>query len=281
MDGFLLINKEKDWTSRDVCNKVQSIFNLPKVGHIGTLDPFATGLLMVSIGKGTKAGRFIENLDKTYIATLVLGKKTDTGDLTGNIIQEEEYSNYNDEYIQNVLNSFIGEIDQVPPMSSAVHYKGQKLYSLLHQGIVVTPPSRKVRINKVKLLIHENNIISFSVNVSKGTYIRTLGESIAEKLGTVGYLSYLHRISIGNLSIRNAHTLSEVKEEHLISISDALIGMDRIVVDEEIKKKAMYGVNLSFNCDKNTILIVDKNSNAISVYEKEHDNIYVCVRGLF
>ena len=127
MDGFLLINKESDWTSRDVCNKVQSIFDIKKVGHIGTLDPFATGLLVVTVGKGTKAGQFLESGDKTYLATLKLGESRDGGDVTGEVTGQANIPILSEEIIIETFNKFIGEIEQVPPLKSAVHFKGRKL----------------------------------------------------------------------------------------------------------------------------------------------------------
>ncbi|MCR5309520.1 MAG: tRNA pseudouridine(55) synthase TruB, partial [Bacilli bacterium] len=223
MNGFFLIDKDSDWTSRDVCNKIQHLLHVKKVGHTGTLDPFATGLLMVSIGNGTKAGTFLEDFDKEYEATLVLGKKTSTGDIKGEEITQKDIPEITKEDIEKVFDSFIGIQKQTPPMTSAVHYQGRKLYELAHQGIEVEREQRVVEIKSIKLLdFNQKTTIKFKAKVSKGTYIRVLGEDIAERLGTVGYLSELRRISVGPYSVENAIKLEEVSSVKPFSIFEIL-----------------------------------------------------------
>ena len=153
MNGFFYIDKQSDWTSRDVCNKVQKIFNLPKVGHIGTLDPFATGLLIVCVGSGTKASTFFNDDEKEYIATLSLGAKTSSGDLTGEVVEEKSVEPFSEDDIHNAFKALTGEITQVIPMTSAVHVNGVKLYQYLHQGIEVERPTRKVMVKNIYLLL--------------------------------------------------------------------------------------------------------------------------------
>lgn len=283
MNGFLLINKESDWTSRDVCNKVQSIFDIKKVGHVGTLDPFATGLLVVTVGKGTKAGQFLETSDKTYLATLVLGESRDGGDITGEVTVQKDVPSLSVDFVKETLNSFIGEIDQIPPMKSAVHYKGRKLYTYAYNNEKVTPPSRRVKINSIELVSFKDNIVTFRCNVSSGTYIRVLGEDIAIKLGTVGYLSTLHREKVSELDVRDAHKLNEVKREHLISISEGLTNLKHVVIDDVLVDKAKRGLTIFFkdyvNYDK--ILLVDENNEAIAVYQRKNGSLYESARGLF
>lgn len=282
VDGFLKIYKESDWTSRDVCNKVQSIFHTKKVGHIGTLDPFATGLLIVSVNKATKAGQFLEAADKTYLATLVLGESRDGGDLTGEVLERKDIPLLDEEKIKEVLDSFIGEIEQVPPLKSAVHFEGRKLYQYAYNGEVVTPPSRKVKVNSIELVSFKDNKITFRTNVSKGTYIRVLGEDIAHRLGTLGYLSSLHREKISSLDLTDAKKISEVTPDDLIPTTDILVNLYKIVGDDVIVDKAKRGLTIFFKDVKDdTILIVDASNNAIAVYERKEGDLYKSLRGLF
>ena len=283
MDGFLLINKDSSWTSRDVCNKVQSIFDLPKVGHIGTLDPFATGLLVVTVGKGTKAGQFLESGDKTYLATLKLGEARDGGDVTGEVTSHQDVPEINEETIKKVFDKFTGEIEQVPPLKSAVHFKGRKLYTYAYHNEVVTPPSRKVKVNSLELVSYTKDAIVFRCNVSSGTYIRVLGEDIAKALGTVGYLASLHREKVANLDVKDAHKLTEVKKSDLISISQGLNNMKHVVVNELDKSRAMRGLTIIFKnfVKYDNLLLVDENDNAIAVYTRVDRALYKSQRGLF
>ena len=283
MDGFLLINKDSNWTSRDVCNKVQSIFDLPKVGHIGTLDPFATGLLVVTVGKGTKAGQFLESGDKTYLATLKLGEARDGGDVTGEVTAHHDVPELNEKTIEKVFEKFTGEIEQVPPLKSAVHFKGRKLYTYAYHNEIVTPPSRKVKVNSLELVSYTKDTIVFRCNVSSGTYIRVLGEDIAKALGTVGYLEALHREKVANLDVKDAHKLTEVKKEGLISISKGLSNMKHVVVNELDKSRAMRGLTIIFKnfVKYDNLLLVDENDNAIAVYTRVDRALYKSQRGLF
>ena len=283
MDGFLLINKESDWTSRDVCNKVQSIFDIRKVGHIGTLDPFATGLLVVTVGKGTKAGQFLESGDKTYLVTLKLGESRDGGDITGEVTGNKEVPALSKEIINEASNKFIGEIEQVPPLKSAVHFKGRKLYTYAYNNEKVTPPSRKVKVNSIELVDYKNDEIIFRCNVSSGTYIRVLGEDIAKALGTVGYLKALHREKVADLDVKDAHKLTEVKASDLISIADGVKTLPHVVIDEETVDKAKRGLTIFFKnfVKYDNLLLVDDSGNAIAVYTRLDRALYKSLRGLF
>lgn len=283
VDGFLLIDKENTWSSRDICNKIQGIFHQKKVGHIGTLDPFATGLLVVSLGKATKAGQFLEASDKTYYARLKLGEAKNGGDLTGETIETKEVPNLTEETIKEVLSSFVGEIDQTPPLKSAVHYKGMRLYEYAYNNQVVTPPSRKVTINSIEFISYIDNIITFRCNVGKGTYIRVLGEDIAKRLGTLGHLIELRREKVSSLDLTNAYKMSEIDATKLISISDALVNIQHIRVSEILENKAKNGLSIYIKEEgtNDIILLVNKDNEAIAVYERKEDNLYKPVRGLF
>ena len=283
MNGFLLIDKPSGWTSRDVCNKIQKILHLDKVGHTGTLDPFATGLLIVTIGKATKAGIYLEDDDKEYIASLSLGKRTVTGDLTSEVIEEKEVPAINKEDIEKIFLSFIGEQEQIPPMTSAIHYQGFKLYELAHQGIEVERKPRKIRINSLKLLDFKEKTITFSCSVSKGTYIRVLGEDIAKKLNTVGHLTSLRRVAIGHFDIKDSVPLLDVNEEDIMNMVNILsLYLKTIEVDEVLAKKIKDGNKLRFSeyPDYDKILLIHQGI-ALAIYEKENDDLYHCLRGLW
>ena len=199
MNGILIINKEKDWTSNDVVQKIKHIFN-EKVGHTGTLDPMATGVLPLLIGKGTLLSKYLVNHDKEYIATINLGKKTTTGDTEGDIIEEKKVTKemLTEANVVNVLNGFIGKQKQRPPIYSAINVNGKKLYEYARKvkKIQITP--RDIEIYKIRLMsISEMDAeITYKVSCSKGTYIRSLCEDIAIKLGTVGFMKDLKRTKV-------------------------------------------------------------------------------------
>lgn len=188
MDGIVIVNKEKGYTSNDVVQIAKKIFK-EKVGHTGTLDPMATGVLPLLIGKGTHLSKYLINHDKIYEASLKLGQKMDTGDSEGNIIEEKEITSrmLEKDYINDILNTFLGEQTQTPPIYSAIKVNGKKLYEYARNGQEIEIPSRKINIYKMKLLEidTQKKQIKYEVNCSKGTYIRTLCEDIAERLGTV------------------------------------------------------------------------------------------------
>ena len=227
MDGIIVINKEKGYTSHDVVAKLKKKLNISKVGHTGTLDPNATGVLPILIGKGTKFSKYLINHDKIYDAQIELGKKTDTADIEGKIIEEK---NVDTEYIKqnlvNVLESFIGKQEQIPPMYSAIKKNGKKLYEYARKGEKVEVEPRKIEIYKIELINYKENNIKFIVSCSKGTYIRSLCEDIAEKLNTVGYMKNLKRLQVGEFNIDCAIKIDEVNienyDKYLYTLEDIL-----------------------------------------------------------
>lgn len=282
MDGFLLINKEKGWTSFDVCKRISRILGTKKVGHSGTLDPFATGLMIVAVNKSTKALLYSNFNFKTYIAKLKLGSKTKTGDLTSEIIEEKPIPKLNKEEVESVLNSFVGKSKQIPPMTSAVHHNGVKLYKLAQQGIEVERTPRDIEIKYIKLLDINEDVITFQCLVSSGTYIRVLGEDIATKLNTVGHLVELDRIAFGEqeqINIKSAIKIDDVSEDKIQSIID-YIDLVKVELNQEEKSKAIYGQNLKFDQKEDKILLVYENT-PIAVYAKIEDDLYHCERGLW
>ena len=252
MDGIIVINKEKGYTSNDVVQIVKKIFS-EKVGHTGTLDPMATGVLPLLVGKGTKCSKYLINHDKIYSATLKLGIKTDTGDITGNIIKKENFEEIKKEDVIETLNSFKGEVEQIPPIYSAIKVNGKKLYEYARNGQDVDIMPRKIKIYDIKLISLKNDEIQFKVHCSKGTYIRTLCENIAEKLKTVGTMSKLCRERVGEFDIKDSITIQQLKENfnykdfienHFITIDKLCEKEPKIVLNERAYISFVNGAKL-------------------------------------
>ena len=213
----LNINKPIGWTSFDVVKKIRFITKEKKVGHGGTLDPFADGVLIVATGRDTKQLTEITGTDKSYIATIRLGEITNTLDTEGIVTEKKEIPSFNDDKILKVLNTFLGETKQIPPMFSAKKIKGKKLYELARKNIEVERMPVLINIKKISLLSFEAKNITFSVTSSKGTYIRVLGKDIAEKLGTLGYLTSLKRTKVGSFSVADSTSIEEFEEKWKLS----------------------------------------------------------------
>lgn len=279
ISGSLLIDKEIGLTSRQEVNNVSRLLGEKKAGHIGTLDPFADGLLIVLLGKSTKISPFLEGMDKTYMATLKLGQKTDSGDLTGNVVEEVSIPNLTKERIEAILASFLGKQSQLPPMYSAIKVDGKELYKYAREGKEIERKSREITIYELKLLSYNDKELTFIAKVSKGTYIRTLGEDIAERLGTVGHLTKLTRLSIGPYSIEKAKKSKDVTLDDLISSEKMLEFMPSLELDQELAKKASNGMHFRLPTEENLILLKYKGI-AIAIYQREKSGVYSCVRGL-
>jgi tRNA pseudouridine55 synthase len=258
MNGVIVIDKEKGITSRDVVNRVVKEYNTKKVGHTGTLDPIATGVLVVCVGSATKLVSELTNHDKEYIATVELGVLTDTLDITGNIIKKEDV-NITKEEILEVLNSFKGKYIQEVPIYSAVKVRGKKLYEYARSNEYVELPKREVEIYSIELLDYKDNHFTFKCSVSKGTYIRALINDIATKLGTIGIMTDLRRTRLGKFTLDDCSRGS-------ISIKDVL-DIPVIELDKNIEKKVLNGAKIDdiYNSDK--ILFV-KDNIEIAIYEK-------------
>lgn len=215
LDGIIVVNKPKGCTSHDVVNKVKRILN-EKVGHTGTLDPNATGVLPLLVGKGTKLSYYLIEHDKEYVVTLQLGTKTDTADGEGNVIEQKKVEKevLEDEKIKNVLHSFLGKSRQIPPMYSAIKVNGKKLYEYARKNETVKIKPREIEIYEMELLniLQKEKQIVFRVKCSKGTYIRSLCEDIAQKLNTVGYMKELRRTIVGKFHIEDSITVEELEQ---------------------------------------------------------------------
>lgn len=219
MDGILIVNKPAGITSHDVVNFIRRKFNIKRVGHAGTLDPMATGVLVMLLGKATKLSNTFTSDDKEYVAKVFFGKKTDTQDSSGRVIEEKNVSNPGMEAIEKALNNFKGEIEQVPPMVSAIKYKGKKLYQLARSGKIIEREPRKIKISSIEILGFEFPELTFKVKCSKGTYVRTLCEDIGGFLGFPSHMSALVRTRSGDFLLEDAKGLDEVYEKDIISYS--------------------------------------------------------------
>lgn len=280
MHGLLLVNKEVGYTCQDVCNCIKRKFNVKKVGHCGTLDPFADGLLIVGINEGTKILSFLETHNKTYLATLELGIKTDTGDCTGNVIETNKVKQFDKKEIIDVFDSFIGIQKQIPPMYSAIKINGKKLYEYARNNQNIERKAREIQIFLLELVEYRHPLVTFKVTCSKGTYIRTLGEDIASKLNTVGHLKSLTRLNIDNYSLENAKKIADLTENDIQSIASMVPFKFYLASDKELND-IKNGKRVKLNSNEKQLLILDKNNKAIAIYELEKDNIYRSIRGFY
>lgn len=275
MDGILIINKEKEWTSNDVVQKVKYLTKT-KVGHTGTLDPNATGVLPLLIGKGTLLSKYLINHDKEYIATIKLGIKTSTADLEGEIIENKIVTNsmMDKRKVEKALKSFIGKQIQKPPIYSAIKVKGKKLYEYARQGKNIEIPSRKITIYNIELIniSIENKEITYKVKCSKGTYIRTLSEDIAKKLGTVGFMKELNRTQVGDFYINQSIKINEISNESLdkkiITIEQFFENNKKIVLDCNKIHKLFNGIKIQFK---------DLDDGVYRVYDTEYNLICISI----
>ena len=277
MDGILIINKPKGRTSHDVVAKVKKVVG-NKVGHTGTLDPNATGVLPLLIGKGTLCSQYLMEHDKIYKVVLKLGQKTDTADVEGNVIEEKEVlmESLEENNILAVLSSFLGKQEQIPPMYSAIKVNGKKLYEYARKGQTVEIKPRQIEIYKCELkqTNFEEKEICFEVHCSKGTYIRSLCEDIAEKLGTIGYMKELNRIKVGKFGIDQSITIEELEKnisnesfmkENFISIEESFKEKKAIIIPENRLKHFINGVKLSFKLEDDLYKIYNEKNRFIGI----------------
>lgn len=211
MNGIILIDKPQDWTSHDVVAKLRGILHERRIGHSGTLDPLATGLLVVFVGRATRAVEFAEADSKEYIAGLRLGLSTDTQDISGNVIAECSSDLPDEGAVRRAVNSFIGDIEQIPPMYSAIKIGGKKLYELARKGQSVERAPRKITVSSIEIIGREGGDYLLKIACSKGTYVRTLCNDIGASLGCGACMSSLRRISAGAFSVESAHSIDEVE----------------------------------------------------------------------
>lgn len=271
MNGIIIINKHKGCTSHDIVYKVKKMFN-EKVGHTGTLDPMATGVLPLLIGKGTQCSKYLINHDKIYNVTLQLGEKTDTADSEGKVIETKEVKEktLKKENIEKILEKFKGKQEQIPPIYSAIKVNGKKLYEYARKDQEVEIKPRKIEIYNIELLnINEKQKqIEFQVSCSKGTYIRSLCEDIAQRLETVGYMLELKRIQVGNFNIKEAITIEQLEnnidnkefiEENFIQFEEIFKNKEKIELDDRKLRLFLNGVQLTIGKEDGTYKIYNNN----------------------
>ena len=253
MNGIIIVDKPKGKTSHDIVYAMRRLTSVKKVGHTGTLDPMATGVLPICIGSATKVADMLTLSNKTYRAELILGKTTDTQDAEGEVLTEHEVNCGEDE-IRDVVMRFVGEIEQIPPMYSAIKKNGKKLYELARQGIEVEREPRKVTIHSIDIIAVNGKSVTIDVSCSKGAYIRTLCADIGEKLGTGAYMNALRRTRTGAFTIEESYTLEELTRlADNGEITKALIPIDRmfdslpaITLNEKQKKSVTNGVRMTY-----------------------------------
>lgn len=256
MNGIIIINKPLGKTSHDMVSFMRRVTGIKKIGHTGTLDPMAEGVLPICIGKATKAADMLTADDKGYRAQLVLGMTTDTLDSEGDILSECEVKCTREE-IENVIKSFRGEVEQIPPMFSAIKQNGKKLYELARKGIEVERKPRKITINRIDILEidTENNTVTIDVDCSKGTYIRTLCEDIGTKLGVGAYMNTLVRTKSGIFNIKDAMSTKEIESlakqgkltDSIKSVDSVFGNLDSIYLNEKQTKSVLNGIRMSYN----------------------------------
>jgi len=273
MNGILVIHKEKGYTSRDVVNIVGKILGTKKIGHTGTLDPLATGVLVLCIGDGLKLVEFLTNHDKEYIAKIKLGIETDTLDITGNILKEEDVGEFSREEVENVLKKFIGKSKQEVPKYSAIKVDGKKLYEYARSGVEVELPVRDIEIYDLKLVSDiKNHEFYIKCHVSKGTYIRSLVRDIGKELGTCAVMLELERTKLGNFGLEDTYSLEDLESGlyQMLNCEDVL-NLPKIVVDKSLEKKIKNGQVLDKFFDDEMVMIMNEENELIAIYQQIAD----------
>ena len=278
MNGIIVIDKPKDYTSRDIVNIVSKKLNTKKVGHTGTLDPLATGVLVLPIGRALKVSELLTSNTKEYVAEVILGYETDMLDITGTEIKRNIPSVTKEELLK-VLKSYIGKYNQEVPLYSAVKVGGRKLYEYARSGTPVIPPSKEVEVYSLELisdLKHIKGAVEFTIRceVSKGTYIRSLIRDIAYSLNTYGTMKNLIRTRQGIFTLKDAYTLKDIEENNykLLSIKECLPNIKTTVIEEPLLTKVKNGMVLDKFFEENMSLLLDKEGKEIAIYIASGDN---------
>jgi tRNA pseudouridine55 synthase len=283
VQGFLLVDKPGGWTSHDVVAKLRGILHTRKIGHAGTLDPMATGLLVLGVGACTKLLRFVQEGRKTYQAEAMFGAATDTLDADGTIVQDSPL-NATEEQIRSAASAMIGEIEQVPPMTSAIKIDGRRLYELAREGKHVDRPARPITIYDLTVgdvgLAPGSAIVTFSVTCSKGTYVRVLADDMAKAVGSRAYLTSLRRTTNGSLDVADAHTIDELQSaadegrvsEMLLAAVDGLPDLPRADLPDEVAFRVRNGARIEATdldlADGSYVRMVNQ-GKLLGVYERQ------------
>lgn len=278
--GFLLVDKKEGWTSTDVDRQAKKIFHQRRVGHLGTLDPFATGLLILAIGEMTKFLPLLDDRWKVYRAKLVLGTSTATGDSSGDILAEKEVPPLTKEEINLALKSLLGKSMQVPPMYSAKRINGERAYDLARQGKDVHLSPQEIEVSEIFLIDYDEDrkAITFQAMVSKGTYLRTLGMDIAHRLKTEGHLAQLRRLQVGPYLVKDAIDILEANRENLLPLTKVLEDCRALPLSDENLVRAKNGSTLFLSPQSAFLLVEDQDRQPIALYQRK-GKVYHCVRG--
>ena len=260
MNGFLLVNKEKGYSSNEIVQKIKKKFSLNKVGHLGTLDPDAEGLLIIAINRATKFSNYFLNSDKSYYVEIKLGKSTTTDDVSGEIIEEFEIKCSEDE-IKREINNFLGKSLQKPPFFSALKYKGKPLYKYARKGEFIKKEPREIEIKEIKNISYKDKICSFQILCSKGTYIRSIARDLGKNLGCGGHMFYLKRLTQHKFNVLDAHIIEELSLENIIKIDDFFKDFEKLSLCKENLKIFLNGgkVFLNKNISKNLRIYSEDN----------------------
>lgn len=280
VDGIILINKPSGYTSHDIVNMVRKHLHTKKVGHCGTLDPDATGVLVVCVNKATKVLQFLTSDTKEYIATLSLGKATDTYDASGKVMDEKEYQDIDEATIKSVVHSFMGKQKQMPPMYSSIKVNGKKLYEYARKGETVEIEPRDIEIFAIEVLNIKGCEVQFKVLCSKGTYIRSLCVDIANKLGYPGHMSALIRSKSGKFALENCYTLEDIEAGNFsyLSIDEALSEYPHIIVEDETI--VFHGKKIPSTLDTLAV-ICNKQGHVLAMYGPDGQGNLKNIRGLW
>ncbi len=284
MNGIVIVDKPQGWTSQDVTARLRRVFSTRRIGHGGTLDPMATGVLPVFVGRATRAVEFFEHAEKTYEATLRLGMKTDTQDITGTVLEERPVT-VTEQDILNVLPAFRGEILQIPPMYSALKVNGQKLYDLARKGKEVERQPRPITVHELELLHFDGQDARIRVRCSKGTYIRTLCEDMGEKLGCLGCMAALRRTRAGEYTVEKAVPLqtlldAENPEQYLLSMDSPFLGYPAVTLRENQENRCRIGITFTLTLPDGTYRAYGKDGTFLMLAKVEN-NIMSTIKSFF
>ena len=269
MNGIVIVDKPQEWTSQDVTARLRRVFNTRRIGHGGTLDPMATGVLPVFVGRATRGVEFFEHAEKTYETVLRLGLHTDTEDITGTVLAEKEV-NISEAQFLSVLENFRGEIQQIPPMYSAIKINGQKLCDLARKGREVERQPRTITIHRLECLEFSGNTARLLVHCSKGTYIRTLCKDIGEALGCGGCMESLRRVTAGEYTIEKAIPLQQLIEsedpgKYLLPVDSMFQAYPAVTLTEKQEKCCRNGVAFTCNLDAGKYRVYDQKSEFLAL----------------
>lgn len=278
LNGVFLIDKELGVTSRALDNRIGKLFKIKKVGHVGTLDPLATGLMLVAVGEGTKAIPFMEDARKEYVATFKLGMLTTTLDLEGEVVTDDLLPELDLTFLQSVLDKFKGKISQIPPLTSAIKVGGVPLYKYAHKNIDFEVPAREVKIFELELVAYEHPYFTIRTLVSSGTYIRTLGNDIAKLCGTFATTTALRRTKVGTFSVNQAKVIENLGEDDIITIGEFLTHIPSVEINADQFNKVKVGAQISLNTQE-VVVKVYYQGKLLALYTKTEEQTFKCLRG--